>query len=109
MTRIHGGYIARRTKFGSSFRRSLTQQKIRALVSADRDRHKKKRHFRGLWITRINAGIREMKLFYSYSKWIHDLYKRQVLMNRKMLSQMALFHSQYLSLISNEITYSGLI
>nr|YP_009729464.1 ribosomal protein L20 [Incarvillea arguta]QHW07098.1 ribosomal protein L20 [Incarvillea arguta] len=79
------------------------------MVSADRDRHKQKRNFRGLWITRINAGIREIKLFYSYSKWIHDLYKRQLLINRKMLSQMAILHSQCLSMISNEITYSGLI
>ncbi|KAK7325971.1 hypothetical protein VNO80_33606 [Phaseolus coccineus] len=67
---IKRGYIARkrRTKirlFTSSFRgahsrltRTITQQKIKALVSAHRDRDRKKRNFRGLWISRINAVIR---------------------------------------------------
>nr|AVM82733.1 ribosomal protein L20 [Podranea ricasoliana] len=122
MTRIKRGYIARRrrTKFGlfaSSFRgaltRTITQQKIRALFSADRDRDKQKRNFRGLWITRINAGIREMELFYSYSKLIHDLYKRQLLLNRKILSQIAILNRNCLYMISNEIRkeveYTGLI
>ncbi|GFP98069.1 50S ribosomal protein l20 chloroplastic [Phtheirospermum japonicum] len=70
MTRIKRGYIARRRRtqirlFASSFRgahsrltRTITQQKIRALVSAHRDRDKQKRNFRRLWIARINAVIR---------------------------------------------------
>ncbi|MBO0155191.1 ribosomal protein L20, partial [Vibrio parahaemolyticus] len=69
MTRIKRGYIARRRRtklrlFASSFRgahsrltRTMTQQRIRALVSAHRDRGKRKRDFRRLWITRINAVI----------------------------------------------------
>ncbi|KAL4270551.1 hypothetical protein AHAS_Ahas09G0043500 [Arachis hypogaea] len=72
MTRIKRGYIARkrRTKirlFTSSFRgahsrltRTISQQKIKALVSANRDRDRKKRGFRGLWIHRINAIIAQM-------------------------------------------------
>ncbi|KAJ0734923.1 50S ribosomal protein L20 [Helianthus annuus] len=71
MTRIRRGYIARRRRtkirlFASSFRgahsrltRTITQQKIRALVSAHRDRDRQKINFRRLWITRINAAIRE--------------------------------------------------
>uniref|UniRef100_UPI003002B2AA ribosomal protein L20 n=1 Tax=Didymocarpus anningensis TaxID=3120011 RepID=UPI003002B2AA len=115
MTRIKRGYIARRRRtkirlFASSFRgahsrltRTITQQKIRALVSSHRDRDKQKRNFRRLWITRINAGIRETRVSYSYSELIRDLYKRQLLLNRKILAQIAISNRNCLYLISNEI------
>nr|YP_010146262.1 ribosomal protein L20 [Euonymus phellomanus]QQO81153.1 ribosomal protein L20 [Euonymus phellomanus] len=115
MTRIRRGYIARnrRTKmrlFASSFRgahsrltRTITQQKIRALVSAHRDRDRQKRDFRRLWITRINAVIRERRVSYSYSTLMHSLYKRQLLLNRKILAQMAILNKKSLYMISNEI------
>nr|YP_010210597.1 ribosomal protein L20 [Paraboea sinensis]UBD08481.1 ribosomal protein L20 [Paraboea sinensis] len=115
MTRIKRGYIARRRRtkirlFASSFRgahsrltRTITQQKIRALVSSHRDRDKQKRDLRRLWITRINAVIRETRVSYSYSKFIHDLYKRQLLLNRKILAQIAISNRNCLYLISNEI------
>lgn len=125
MTRTKRGYIARRRRtksslFVSSFRgahsgltRIITQQQRRALVSAHQDRDKQKRNFRRLWITRINAVIREMVVFYSYSKLIHDLYKRQLLLNRKILAQIATANRNFLSLISNEIRkeveYAGII
>nr|YP_009242790.1 ribosomal protein L20 [Stachys byzantina]AMQ33851.1 ribosomal protein L20 [Stachys byzantina] len=128
MTRIKRGYIARRRRtkirlFASSFRgshsrltRTITQQKIRALVSAHRDRDKQKRNFRRLWITRINAVIREERVFYSYSKLINDLYKKQLLLNRKILAQMAISNRNCLYMISNEIRkkvdwteYTGII
>nr|YP_010581012.1 ribosomal protein L20 [Sarracenia alata]UZT27331.1 ribosomal protein L20 [Sarracenia alata] len=115
MTRIRRGCIARRRRtkirlFASSFRgahsrltRTITQQKIRALVSAHRDRDRQKRNFRRLWITRINAVIREKEVSYSYSKFIHDLCKRRVLLNRKILAQIAILNKNCLSMISNEI------
>nr|YP_009708908.1 ribosomal protein L20 [Myrsine stolonifera]QEW86552.1 ribosomal protein L20 [Myrsine stolonifera] len=115
MTRIRRGYIARRRRtkirlFASSFRgthsrltRTITQQKIRALVSAHRDRDRQKRTFRRLWITRINAVIRERGVFHSYSRLIHDLYKSQVLLNRKILGQIAILNKKSLYMISNEI------
>nr|YP_010169388.1 ribosomal protein L20 [Gardenia jasminoides]QRZ04310.1 ribosomal protein L20 [Gardenia jasminoides]QZL38307.1 ribosomal protein L20 [Gardenia jasminoides]WRO38894.1 ribosomal protein L20 [Gardenia jasminoides f. longicarpa] len=119
MTRIRRGYIARRRRtkirlFASSFRgahsrltRTITQQKIRALISAHRDRDSKKRNFRRLWIIRINAIIRERvverALSYSYSRLIHDLYKRQLLLNRKILAQIAISNRNCLYMISNEI------
>nr|YP_010046318.1 ribosomal protein L20 [Acanthus ilicifolius]QJW33670.1 ribosomal protein L20 [Acanthus ebracteatus]QPG86523.1 ribosomal protein L20 [Acanthus ilicifolius]QYB20554.1 ribosomal protein L20 [Acanthus ilicifolius] len=128
MTRIKRGYIARRRRtrirlFASSFRgshsrltRAITQQKIRALVSAHRDRDKQKSNFRRLWITRINAVIREGGVSYSYSKLINDLYKRQLLLNRKILAQIAISNRDCLYMISNEIRkevdwkeYTGII
>nr|YP_010809695.1 ribosomal protein L20 [Euphorbia pseudopetiolata]UOA67386.1 ribosomal protein L20 [Euphorbia pseudopetiolata] len=115
MTRIRRGYIARRRRtkirlFVSSFRgahsrltRSITQQKIRALVSAHRDRDRQKRTFRRLWVTRINAIIRENMVSYSYSRLINNLYKRQLLLNRKILAQIAILNRNCLYTISNDI------
>nr|YP_010865021.1 ribosomal protein L20 [Indigofera wightii]WGS98335.1 ribosomal protein L20 [Indigofera wightii] len=116
MTRIKRGYIARkrRTKirlFTSSFRgahsrltRTITQQKIKALVSAHRDRDRKKRDFRGLWISRINGVIGEnQKIYYIYSNLMHNLYKRQLLLNRKIVAQMAILKGNCIFMIANEI------
>nr|YP_009413576.1 ribosomal protein L20 [Allotropa virgata]ASN78881.1 ribosomal protein L20 [Allotropa virgata]ASN78904.1 ribosomal protein L20 [Allotropa virgata] len=119
MTRISRGYIARRRRkkmrsFASGWSRSnltriLTQHQIKALNSSYRDRNRKKINFRRLWITRINAVIRKIKTCYSYSKFINDLYKNGVIINRKILSQVAIFNKECLyqiynkNLISNEI------
>jgi large subunit ribosomal protein L20 len=115
MTRIRRGYIARRRRtkirlFASSFRgahsrltRTITQQKIRALVSAQRDRDRQKRDFRRLWIARINAVIRGSGVSYSYSQFKKDLHKRQLLLNRKILAQIAISNRNCLYMISNEI------
>nr|YP_010448882.1 ribosomal protein L20 [Atalantia racemosa]UTS57405.1 ribosomal protein L20 [Atalantia racemosa] len=115
MTRIRRGYIARRRRtkmrlFVSSFRgahsrlsRTITQQKIRALVSAHRDRDRKKRDFRRLWIARINAVIRGNLVSYSYSRLIYNLYKAQLVLNRKILAQIAISNRNCLYMISNEI------
>nr|YP_010396158.1 ribosomal protein L20 [Mucuna sempervirens]QTG39930.1 ribosomal protein L20 [Mucuna sempervirens]UQJ74235.1 ribosomal protein L20 [Mucuna sempervirens] len=116
MTRIKRGYIARkrRTKirlFTSSFRgahsrltRTITQQKIKALVSAHRDRDRKKRDFRGLWISRINAVIREnQKVYYIYNNLICNIYTRQLLLNRKIVAQIAILKENCLFMIANDI------
>nr|YP_009926685.1 ribosomal protein L20 [Lophopyxis maingayi]QNK04977.1 ribosomal protein L20 [Lophopyxis maingayi] len=116
MTRIRRGYIARRhrTKIRSFFAsrfcrahsrltRSLIQQKIRALFSAHRDRDRQKRTFRRLWVTRINAVIRENRVSYNYSRLINNLYKRQLLLNRKILAQIAILNKNCLYIISNDI------
>nr|YP_010987216.1 ribosomal protein L20 [Krascheninnikovia ceratoides]WOL38703.1 ribosomal protein L20 [Krascheninnikovia ceratoides] len=115
MTRVKRGYIARRRRnkirfFVSSFRgahskltRTIAQQKIRALGSAHRDRDRQKRDFRRLWITRINAIIRERGVDSNYSKFIHNLYKKQSLLNRKILAQIAIFNPTCIYMIYNEI------
>jgi large subunit ribosomal protein L20 len=113
MTRIRRGYIARRRRkkirlFASTFRgahsrltRTTIQQKMRALVSAHRDRRRQKINFRRLWIARINAVIRDNKV--SYSRLVNNMYKRQLLLNRKILAQIAISNRNCLSMISNEI------
>nr|YP_010193643.1 ribosomal protein L20 [Zostera japonica]YP_010574289.1 ribosomal protein L20 [Zostera muelleri]QZQ52863.1 ribosomal protein L20 [Zostera japonica]UZH94300.1 ribosomal protein L20 [Zostera muelleri]WNV62036.1 ribosomal protein L20 [Zostera muelleri] len=115
MTRVKRGYIARRRRtkirlFASTFRgahsrltRTITQQKLKAQVYAHRDRGRKKRDFRSLWITRINAVTRENDLVYNYSRLINDLYKGQLLLNRKILAQIAILNRNCLFSISNKI------
>nr|YP_009526144.1 ribosomal protein L20 [Dianthus caryophyllus]YP_010938512.1 ribosomal protein L20 [Dianthus cincinnatus]YP_010938680.1 ribosomal protein L20 [Dianthus barbatus]UFP05467.1 ribosomal protein L20 [Dianthus chinensis]CUA65766.1 ribosomal protein L20 [Dianthus gratianopolitanus]CUA66522.1 ribosomal protein L20 [Dianthus moravicus]AOV85475.1 ribosomal protein L20 [Dianthus caryophyllus]AXT18049.1 ribosomal protein L20 [Dianthus caryophyllus] len=115
MTRVRRGYIARRRRtkmrlVASTFRgahsrltRTIAQQKIRALISAHRDRDRQKRDFRRLWITRINAVIREKGVYYNYSQFLNDLYKKQLLLNRKVLAQIAILNRNCLYMISNDI------
>ena len=55
---------------------------------AYRDRKQKKRNFRSLWITRINAGVREHGL--SYSVFMGKLHKKGVELNRKTLADLAM-------------------
>nr|YP_010567331.1 ribosomal protein L20 [Plicosepalus acaciae]UZC33559.1 ribosomal protein L20 [Plicosepalus acaciae] len=115
MTRIRRGYIARRRRtkirlFAASFQgahsritRTITQQKLRALVSAHRDRDKQKRDFRRLWILRLNSVIRGNRVSHSYSKLIYNLQKKQLFLNRKILAQIAISNRNCLYIIFNEI------
>ena len=100
MPRVKGGTIhrARRAKvlkeakgyFGSKHRlyKSAKEQVMHSGKYAYRDRRQKKRDFRKLWITRINAACRENNI--SYSKLINGLSKAGVTVNRKMLSEIAI-------------------
>ncbi len=60
----------------------------KGLGYAYRDRKTKKRNFRGLWIIRINAGIREQGM--SYSVFMDKLNKNNIQINRKVLADLAL-------------------
>jgi len=62
---------------------------MRAGQYAYRDRRNKKREFRALWITRINAGCREAGL--TYSQFIAGLKKAGIEMDRKVLADLAVF------------------
>ena len=100
MPRVKGGTIhrARRAKvmkaakgyFGSKHRlyRTAKEQVMHSLKYAYRDRRQKKRDFRKLWITRINAACRLNNI--SYSKFINGLSKAGITVNRKMLSEIAI-------------------
>ena len=100
MTRVKGGTIhrARRAKvldqakgyFGSKHRlyKTAAEQVMHSGKYAFRDRRQKKRDFRKLWITRINAACRTNEI--SYSKFINGLNKAGVAFNRKMLSEIAI-------------------
>ncbi len=76
--------------FGSKHRlyKSAKEQLMHSGQYAFRDRRQKKRDFRKLWITRINAACRENEI--SYSRFIEGLNKSGVEVNRKMLSEIAI-------------------
>ena len=100
MARVKGGTISRarhkkvmeRAKgyFGSKHRlyRTAHEQVMHSGKYAFRDRRQKKRDFRKLWITRINAACRQNDI--SYSKFINGLTKADIVVNRKMLSEIAI-------------------
>lgn len=99
MTRVKRGNVARKRrkkilKLAKGFRgshstlfRTANQQVMKALRSAYRDRKKRKRDFRRLWIVRINAAARLNGM--SYSQLMGKLKKADIQINRKMLAQMA--------------------
>lgn len=62
----------------------------KGLTYAYRDRRNKKRAFRRLWITRINAGARQHGL--SYSRLMHLLSNHDINLNRKALADLAMNH-----------------
>ena len=72
----------------SNLLRTAKETLIRADVFAYRDRRLRKRDFRRLWITRINAATRQRGL--RYSEFICGLGKIGIELNRKMLSEMAI-------------------
>ncbi len=77
-----GYYGARRKLFGVAL-----QAVEKASTYAYRDRRAKKRNFRALWIQRINAGVRQFGL--TYSKFIHNLKKTGVDLDRKSIAEIA--------------------
>ncbi len=76
--------------FGSKHRlyKTAKEQLMHSGQYAYRDRKQKKREFRKLWITRINAACRQNNI--SYSRFIEGLTKAGVEVNRKMLSEIAI-------------------
>jgi large subunit ribosomal protein L20 len=77
------GYWGQRSK---NLRRA-TESVRRALAYAYRDRRNKKRDFRALWITRINAALKAQG--FSYREFISSLKKKNILLSRDILAQLA--------------------
>jgi large subunit ribosomal protein L20 len=99
MTRVKRGNVARKRRKkvlnlaegfrGSSSKlfRTAQQQTMKALRYSYRDRQQRKREFSSLWVSRVNAATRTYGL--SYSVFKHELKKSQIILNRKILSQVA--------------------
>ena len=99
MSRVKRGNVARKRRnkilhLAKGFRggngklfRTANQRVMKALCNAYRDRKRRKRDFRRLWIARINAAARLNGV--SYSKFIHSLKEKNVSLDRKMLADMA--------------------
>ena len=67
--------------------KTAKQSNIKSMQYAFRDRKNRKRSFRSLWISRINSASRELGV--SYSKLISGLIKNNIIINRKILSELA--------------------
>ena len=65
---------------------------LRGMAYSYRDRRAKKRTLRSLWITRINAALREEGL--TYSKFLHSLKLNKIELDRKILSELAMNHPE---------------
>ncbi|MBM7692845.1 large subunit ribosomal protein L20 [Peribacillus deserti] len=100
MPRVKGGTVTRKRRkkviklakgyYGAKhiLFKVANQQVMKSLQYAFRDRRQKKRDFRKLWITRINAAARMNGL--SYSRLMHGLKLAEVDVNRKMLAELAI-------------------
>lgn len=82
---------------GTIYRQALEFTR-KAGVYAYRDRRQKKRHFRSLWVTRLNAALRERGI--SYSRFIPAAVIAGIELNRKMLSELA---------ISDPVTFDRIV
>ena len=100
MARVKSGLVTKRRHkkilkrakgyFGSKHRlyKTAKEQLMHSGAYAYRDRRQNKRNFRKLWITRINAECKNNNI--SYSKFINGLNKAGIVINRKMLSELAI-------------------
>ncbi|MEE1236605.1 MAG: 50S ribosomal protein L20, partial [Turicibacter sp.] len=79
--------------------KTANEQVMKSLQYAYRDRRQKKRDFRKLWITRINAAARMNGL--SYSKLMHGLKLAGIEVNRKMLADLAVSDAAAFTALAN--------
>ncbi|MDD5436173.1 MAG: 50S ribosomal protein L20 [Candidatus Omnitrophica bacterium] len=71
----------------SRFHKRAMESVAKGMMYATRDRKARKRDFRSLWIVRINAACRENGI--SYSRFMQGLKKIKVLIDRKILAELA--------------------
>ena len=111
MTRVKRGNVARKRrkkvlKRCSGFRAALSklyrpahQAYIHAMSYRYRDRRNRKREFRKLWISRISAALFSFDI--KYSVFINSLNKKEIKLNRKMLSEIAVHeHSTFSKVVA---------
>lgn len=91
------GYFGAKSKLF----RTANQAVMKSLSYAYRDRRARKRDFRRLWITRINAAARLNGI--SYSKFMNSLRKAGINLNRKMLADMAVNDSEGFSQLVKKV------
>jgi len=86
------------------FRKNVFRVAKQAVTKAGqyayRDRKQRKRQFRALWITRINAAARENGL--SYSRFMEGLHKAGIDIDRKMLADLAVFNKEGFATIAEQ-------
>ncbi|MDP5230236.1 MAG: 50S ribosomal protein L20 [Cellulophaga sp.] len=91
------GYFGRRKNVWTVAKNAVEK----AMLYAYRDRRNKKRTFRALWITRINAGARLHGM--SYSQFMGNIKANKIELNRKVLADLAMNHPEAFKAIAQKI------
>lgn len=91
------GYFGRRKNVWTVAKNAVDK----AMLYSYRDRRTKKRNFRSLWITRINAGARQHGM--SYSKLMGSLKNNEIELNRKVLADLAMNHPEAFAAIVKKV------
>lgn len=91
------GYFGRRKNVWTVAKNAVEK----AMLYAYRDRRNKKRTFRSLWITRINAGARLHGM--SYSQFMGRIKANNIDLNRKVLADLAMNHPEAFKAVVNKI------
>lgn len=91
------GYFGRRKNVWTVAKNAVEK----ALLYAYRDRRNKKRSFRALWITRINAGARLHGL--SYSQFMGKVNANNIALNRKVLADLAMNHPEAFKAVVDKV------
>ena len=94
------GYIGRR----GTLIRSATQTVEKGWARAFKDRHRKKRDFRSLWIVRINAAARDNGL--SYSRFMAGLKAQGIALDRKQLADLAVHDAAAFTALVQQVSAS---
>jgi large subunit ribosomal protein L20 len=94
--------LAKGYKFGGkSKKRAAKERLLHAFVHSYQGRKQKKRDYRKLWQVRLSAFLKERNL--KYSEFINQLKKKNIILNRKVLSQLAIEYPQVLEKIIQEV------
>ncbi|MEX0274426.1 MAG: 50S ribosomal protein L20 [Flavobacteriaceae bacterium] len=91
------GYFGRRKNVWTVAKNAVEK----AMLYAYRDRRNKKRNFRALWITRINAGARQHGM--SYSQFMGKVKAHNIELNRKVLADLAMNHPEAFKAIVDKV------
>ena len=91
------GYFGRRKNVWTVAKNAVEK----ALLYAYRDRRNKKRSFRALWITRINAGARLHGM--SYSQFMGKVNANNIALNRKVLADLAMNHPEAFKAVAEKV------
>lgn len=91
------GYYGRRKNVWTVAKNAVEK----AMLYAYRDRRNKKRNFRSLWITRINAGARQHGL--SYSQFMGAVKANNIGLNRKVLADLAMNHPEAFKAVVDKV------
>nr|WLG71298.1 ribosomal protein L20 [Chlorophyceae sp. KF-2023a] len=114
MTRVKRGNVARKRRnkilsmtkgfrgAASKLFRTANQRNMKALSYAYAGRRIKKRDYRNLWITRVNAAVRRYGL--NYSQFTYSLKIQSIKLNRKVLSQLAILDPEAFLQLTNYAT-----